>query len=210
MWYGLGAAIVTSFLALFPIVNPIGGAPFFFGLTAGDPPSYRQSQARLTALYVALILGVFLLAGRPLLTFFGISLAELQVAGGLLVAHTAWTMLAASDRHREPSKGPREEGQDIAFTPMALPLLAGPGSIGIIIGLAADFRRPEQFAGALIAIIAIAAVCYLCLAAADVIMERLGEQGVDAVSRILGFFILAIAIRLIAEGVGGLFPGRGV
>jgi MarC family membrane protein len=204
MWYTLGATAVETFLALLPIVNPIGGAPLFFGLTAGDAPEFRQQQARLTAFYVASILAVFLILGEPLLTFFGIRLPELEIAGGLLVAYAAWQLLTSNSEADAQARSTSSGGSDIAFTPMALPLLAGPGAIGVVIGLAVHFRGPVQYAGGLLAVAAIGVLCYVCLALAGRIMRRLGHRGVDALNRVLGFFILAIAVHFIGEGVNGI------
>jgi multiple antibiotic resistance protein len=207
MWYTLAKSVAETFLALLPIVNPVGGAPIFFGLTSGDQAGFRLQQARLVALYVGLILGVFLVAGEPLLTFFGIKLAELEVAGGLLVAYAGWQLLNTSSEE-EARKGQDARGnKDIAFTPMALPLMAGPGAIGVVIGISVQDVRLVEYAGSLIGIAAIALVSYVSLALSGHIMARLGHRGVDAINRVLGFFILAIAIHFIAGGIFGLLPG---
>lgn len=92
-----------TFAALLPITNPVGGAAVFATLTAGDDAATRARQARLTSVYVLGILAVFLLAGRPILEFFGISVGVLKIAGGLIVGHAAWAMVTGSGGSRRPS-----------------------------------------------------------------------------------------------------------
>src|SRR3954453_3855716 len=122
----LPTAATATFLALFPIVNPPGGIPLFFSLTANDSREERNRTALRTSLYVLAILVVFMLFGRFVLSFFGISLPVLKIAGGLIVANTAWVMVTASSRitHEESSEAMTKE--DISLTPMAMPMLSGP------------------------------------------------------------------------------------
>src|SRR5271154_2314473 len=96
--HGLPTAATATFLALFPIVNPVGGIPVFFTLTADFEPAERRRTALKTSVYVAAILVIFMLFGRFVLNFFGISLPVLNIAGGLIVANTAWGMVTGSSR----------------------------------------------------------------------------------------------------------------
>jgi multiple antibiotic resistance protein len=89
---------IGTLVALFPIANPVGAIPVFYSLTESDNRSERKQQARRTALNVVWILAVFLIAGRTVLEFFGISLNVLRIAGGLLVAHAAWEMVTSKQR----------------------------------------------------------------------------------------------------------------
>ena len=110
-------------MALFPIANPIGAVPVFYTLTATETSSQRHQQALQTATNVVLVLAVFLVAGRWILEFFGISLQVLRLAGGLLVAHTAWEMVTVRQRLTPSEKDEAMEKEDISFTPMAVPLI---------------------------------------------------------------------------------------
>jgi len=96
--HDLPSAATATFLALFPIVNPLGGIPMFFNLTANFSPEDRRRTALKTAVYVIAILIVFMFFGRFVLNFFGISLPVLKIAGGLIVANTAWGMVTGSSR----------------------------------------------------------------------------------------------------------------
>jgi multiple antibiotic resistance protein len=128
-------AALATFLALFPIVNPFGGVPMFFALTTDMDRAERRATALRTALYVIGILIVFLFFGRFVMSFFGISLPVLQIAGGLIVANTAWGMVTASSRMTPAESHEATTKEDISLTPMAMPMLSGPGSIGVVMGL---------------------------------------------------------------------------
>ncbi|MEH2164672.1 MAG: MarC family protein [Nostoc sp.] len=113
---------LATFVALFPIANPIGAVPVFYSLTAKETSSQRHQQAIQTATNVVLVLAVFLVAGRWILEFFGISLQVLRLAGGLLVAHTAWEMVTVRQRLTPSENDEAMDKEDISFTPMAVPL----------------------------------------------------------------------------------------
>jgi MarC family membrane protein len=108
--HNLPSAASETFLALFPIVNPLGGIPLFFSLTADYSPEERRKTGLKTALYVIAILVVFMLFGRFVLHFFGISLPVLKIAGGLIVANTAWDMVTGS-HPRNHGRKPRSHDQ---------------------------------------------------------------------------------------------------
>lgn len=192
---------IGTFVALFPIANPIGAVPIFYSLTATDSRVERRQQARRIALYVILILGLFLIAGRTVLEFFGISLNVLRIAGGLLVAHAAWEMVTSKHRltNSEHQAGMKQE--DISFTPMAIPLIAGPGSIGVVIGLATNITHWSGYLGCSFGIISFGALLYICLILGESLFALFGRNGFGALNRVQGFFILAIAVQLIADGV---------
>jgi len=110
----LPAAALATFLALFPIVNPFGGIPLFFALTASFTPEERNREAMKTAAYVFAILAVFMLFGRFVLSFFGISLPVLKIAGGLIVANTAWGMVTGSSRITSAARRGNHQGRFLA------------------------------------------------------------------------------------------------
>ncbi|MBR8836890.1 MAG: NAAT family transporter [Stigonema ocellatum SAG 48.90 = DSM 106950] len=195
------SSAVGTFISLFPIANPVGAVPVFYSLTSTDTPSYRKRQARQTALNVIWILAVSLVGGRSILQFFGISLGVLRIAGGLLVAHTAWEMVASRQRLTESEHKEAVDKEDVSFTPMAIPLVSGPGAIGVVIGLSAKITQWSDYFGCLVGIALLALLLYLCLTLGDSLINGLGKNGIGALNRVLGFFILAIAVQLIADGV---------
>jgi multiple antibiotic resistance protein len=198
--HDLPTAATATFLALFPIVNPFGGIPLFFSLTADFTPEERHSTALKTALYVIAILIVFMLFGRFVLNFFGISLPVLKIAGGLIVANTAWGMVTGSSRITMEENTDAMAKDDISLTPMAMPMLSGPGSIGVVMGLAADADHFLSYIGMLIGIAALGLAVYLSLSLGGPLVKRLGPSAVGAMNRIFGFLILAIAVQLVWNG----------
>jgi multiple antibiotic resistance protein len=202
---GILTYTIGTLAALFPIANPIGAVPIFYSLTAADTRSERRKKAQRTAINVVLILAVFLLGGRTILEFFGISLNVLRIAGGLLVANAAWEMVTSRQRLTASEQQAGSEQEDISFTPMAIPLIAGPGSIGVTIGLATKLTHWSDYLGCLIGIVLFGGLLYICLVLGESLLSILGRNGLGALNRVLGFFILAIAVQLIADGIISLF-----
>lgn len=198
----LSYAAIT-FLGLFPIANPIGVVPTFYKLTFDNPPNHRGRQARQVAINVIIVLTIFLMVGRLILDLFGFSLGALQISGGLLIAHTAWKMITV---HPSLSSAGSELGKegDITLIPMAVPIISGPGAIGMVMGLIAKDPQPANYVGSLLGIVGIGVLVYLCLTLGGPLIRLLGRNGVDAFTRLLGFFILAIAIQMMADGTFSL------
>jgi MarC family membrane protein len=197
----LPSAAGATFLALFPIVNPFGGVPLFFTLTSGFPSGERNRTALRTAMYVILILVFFMFLGRFVLNFFGMSLPVLKIAGGLIVANTAWGMVTASSRMTSAESDEASTKEDISLTPMAMPILSGPGSIGVVMGLAAHADSTLSYLGMVIGIVGVGLAVYLFLRLGGPLVARLGPGATGAINRIFGFLILAIAVQLVWDGV---------
>jgi len=199
-------AIPMAFLALFPLVNPVGAIPLFCTLTSDGTNEYRKKMAFKTSLNVVIILIVFLLIGKLLLEFFGISLPVLKIAGGLIVAHTAWEMVTSKNKLTKEETSELDDKEDISFTPMAMPMLSGPGSIGIVIGLtsANSVSSISYYLGFSVGIILLGIIVYILLIISLRLFKLLGTTGIGVMSRIMGFFILAIAVEIIYQGLLGL------
>jgi multiple antibiotic resistance protein len=200
----LPSAAVATFLALFPIVNPFGAVPIFFSLTADLPHAEPTRTAVKTAAYVATILIVFLFFGRFVLILLGISLPVLKIAGGLIVANTAWGMVTGSSRMTPAERNEASTKEDVSLTPMAMPMLSGPGSIGVVMGLAADAASPVSYLGMVIGIAALGLVVYLFLQLGGPLVKRLGPGAAGAINRIFGFLLLAIAVQLVCDGIADI------
>src|ERR1700693_221257 len=194
-------AATATFLALFPIVNPFGGIPLFFSMTSAFTPQDRYRAALKTACYVFAILVTFMFFGRFVLNFFGISLPVLQIAGGLIVANTAWGMVTCGNRITPAESDEAATKEDISLTPMAMPMLSGPGSIGVVMGLEDHLDTTTAYLGMVIGIAALAVTVYLFVRLGGPLVDRLGPGAVGAISRIFGFLILAIAVQLVWDGV---------
>lgn len=191
----------ATFLALFPIVDPFGGIPIFFTMTSSWTARDRQRTAIKTGIWVFVILVTFLFFGRFVLLFFGISLPVLKIAGGLIVANTAWGMVTSHARITPEESHEAQDKEDISLTPLAMPLMSGPGAIGIVMGLAAHVDSAASYMGMLIGIAAVALSVSLFFLMGGPLVRRLGPSAVGAINKIFGFLILAIAVQLVWDGV---------
>ncbi len=206
--HGLGQFLHTlphsaaaTFLALFPIVDPFGGIPIFFTMTSSWTSRDRLRTALKTGMWVFLILVTFLFFGRFVLSFFGISLPVLKIAGGLIVANTAWGMVTSHARITPAESHEAESKEDISLTPLAMPLMSGPGAIGVVMALAAHVDNSAAYFGMVIGIVAIALSVTLFFALGGPLVRRLGPSAVGAINKIFGFLILAIAVQLVWDGI---------
>ena len=209
--------MLGSVVALFPIVDPIGGVPIFLALTSNANPRLRNKISQKIALYVVLILITFLLFGGVILRFFGISLEVVRIAGGIVIFHAGWRSmesqpkLTKEDNQAATQKNNKQE--DISLMPMAIPMLAGPGAIAIVLGLSAQAGRSYTVETALnflavsLAILLIGGIVYLCLRSANFLLVWLGETGIRAITRILGLFILAIGVQFFLNGISDWMAG---
>src|ERR1700688_3068478 len=192
---------VATFLALFPIVDPFGGIPIFFTMTSHWSPRDRVRPGFKTGLWVFVILVTFLFFGRFVLHFFGISLPVLKIAGGLIVANTAWGMVTSHSRITPEERYEAQDKEDISLTPLAMPLMSGPGAIGVVMGLAAHVDSTASYMGMVIGIAAVALSVWLFFWLGGPLVRRLGPSAVGAINKIFGFLILAIAVQLVWDGV---------
>ncbi len=192
---------VAALAALLPIANPLGAMAAFSGLTGGFDRAEARRQAIKTGIYVFAILGVFALLGPAILSAFGISLPALQIAGGLVVCHSGFRMIVPTEALSQHEQDHAATKEDVSFSPMALPLVAGPGAIGVVIALGS--RHPDLFdrLGIVAATAILGALVGLALVVGSPLVNRLGKSGVGALTRIMGFLILAIGVELIVHGV---------
>jgi multiple antibiotic resistance protein len=186
----------ATFLALFPIVDPFGGIPIFFTMTSSWTARDRQRTAVKTGIWVFVILVTFLFVGRFILFFFGISLSVLKIAGGLIVANAAWGMVTSQARITPEESHEAKNKEDISLTPLAMPLMSGPGAIGVVMGLAAHVDSAASYLGT-----AVALSVSLFFWMGGPLVRRLGPSAVGAINKIFGFLILAIAVQLVWDGV---------
>ena len=200
--------LLIGFPALFSITDPLGNSVIFSQLTADRSHAERVTIARLAGLYALVILLCALWAGSYVLTFFGITLPALKVGGGLVVAATGWHLLfgrePSADEPDTPS-GPRTSAADMAFFPITMPLVVGPGAISVAITLGG--ARPDgafdlaYLLGVSLAAAAVAAIVCLLFTYAEAIGRVLGPAGSRAVKRIVALLLLAIGVQIVAIGV---------
>ena len=199
-------SISLSVITLFPLLNPPGAVPLFCSLTANNTNENRKTEAKKIAINVFFILLTFLLIGKLLLALFGISIAVLKIAGGLIVAHTAWEMVTGKEKLTRDESDEISVKRDITFTPMAMPLLSGPGAIGAVIGLNSrtSLENWNDIIGYIIGIVILCLIIYLVLILSIKLFKFLGTTGIGVMNRMMGFFILAIAVEMIRSGLTAL------
>jgi multiple antibiotic resistance protein len=203
------ATFLLAFSALFSIVNPLGGALIYSQITADRPRMERVVLARRVAVYSAVVMLVALWAGAPLLGFFGISLAALRIAGGLVVAAHAWELLSAPENQEDrKQKQATSEGlaPDVAFFPLTMPFTTGPGTISVAIALAASGPATGNdpwvfYFGASLAALAVAATVAVCYASADRVVALLGQARARVVSRLAAFILLCVGVQILITGI---------
>jgi multiple antibiotic resistance protein len=202
-------AFLLGFPALFSIVNPISGAFIFRGVTATRTPEVRARLARLVALNSLCVMMGALWAGSYVLAFFGITLAALRVAGGLVVALSGWRLLNAPEEHeeRKQEQAASAEGfEAIALFPLTIPLTTGPGTISVAVALGAGHPRLFAglgwfFLGMTAAAVAMTATIWVTYLYADRLTRMMGPTGTRTITRISAFLLLCIGVQILITGV---------
>jgi multiple antibiotic resistance protein len=197
--------ILGTVIALLPIINPFAATPVFLAITEGDTELQRKRQARRGCLYMVAILVLSLIGGTFIMNFFGISIPGLRIAGGLLVSGIGLSMLssrtpAQEERERDAARAKR----DISFTPLAMPMLSGPGSIAVTIGFTSLAETPLDYAAIILGIIVVAFISYLVLRISSRIVQVIGINGMSALTKIMGFLLLCIGIQFVVNGLLGV------
>jgi len=196
-------SIGATFAALLPIANPFSTAPVFVAVTRGFGEVRRNQQARLATIYMSSVLLGALFAGALILEFFGITVPVMRIAGGLIISRIGFGMVnpqpekQMSDENRAEAK----EMEDIAFTPIAMPLLSGPGSIAVTISMATTVERTVDYMAIAIGILLVAIFCWLVLRSSAYIVEKISSTGMDVLTRLMGFILVCIGIQFVVTGI---------
>ena len=188
------------------IINPFEVLPVYLKLLEGKDVETQRRVAWKSCVYALLLSLFFLIFGTLLLRLFGVPLSMVRIAGGIILMKIGFELFSSS-----PSGGGMipagGAGQDanIAFVPLAMPLMFGPGAIATILGMTSTIKQSStelaSFVAIVAAILATMFVTYLCLIYASKLSEKLGPMGIDAITRIVGFFVSAIGVALIFDGV---------
>ena len=199
----------TIFAALFSVINPLGTVPIFVGLTQADSKINRDKIAFWTAFNVLAILLISFFIGKFVLQFFGISINSLRMAGGLIITSSGFALLTGTfTKHKGMKKSSVqadiETRSEVSLTPLAIPMLAGPGSISLLITYNETMRSSFSVTIAVIAILAGCCCVYGVLRTSHMIVKSLGASGINAISRIIGFIVIAIGIEYIFKA-GAVF-----
>ena len=202
MYYEFFLSILGS---LFSVVNPLGAVPVFLSLTPNYSGAERKGTAMRTSIYFAILLTAFYFAGTLILQFFGISLSAMRIAGGLVILASGYGLLYGKmEDSRAVDKKVKQEAltkNDISFTPMAMPMLSGPGSISLLIGFSGQYPQIDQRLTIVAVIVVLAILIYGILVSSPALFKLLGFAGLQAMTRIMGFIVMAIGVQYIISGV---------
>ena len=208
----VGVALVT----LLPIINPVSTAVLLLSISEHLSPAQRNRQVTWACIYMTAILLAFLLAGHLIMVAFGISIPGIRLAGGMVIGILGFRMLFPGDGHittqgREEARKKR----NISFSPLAMPSLSGPGSIAVVVTMSSTIDgqhgidKVVAFSGVIVAILLTAIISWLVLRGAGFLRRFLGVNGVDSLSRVMGFLLICIAIQFAIVGVRDLIHNSG-
>ncbi|MEQ9258930.1 MAG: MarC family protein [Roseovarius sp.] len=199
--------LITAFVTLFVIIDPLGMTPLFVALTQGMTAARRRAIALRACIASALILIVFASFGEAVLGFIGISMPAFRIAGGLLLFLTALDMLfERRTKRREGTAGQAEEeddDDDPSIFPIAIPLIAGPGSIATVILLAGQRPGVEGLAWVIGVMLSVLVLVFLLFLTAGLLERALGRTGINVITRLLGMLLAALAVQFVLDGLRG-------
>lgn len=192
-------------LGIVPIVNPFSTAPVFISMTAHVSAQDRRKTATMACLYMGLLLLVFLFLGALILQFFGISLISLRMAGGLIIAYMGFRMLFPPEQPSIRKTDERDQDpRHLAFTPLALPMLCGPGSISVVLAMATEVSQQQVLLNKAVGYFVVAIgilistlVCWLVLWSSGSVVRFLGKSGIDATTKLMGFLLVCIGMEFV-------------
>lgn len=206
--YFLGALV-----SLIVITNPLSKLPLFVSLTQGMSEERRRQQALWAGIYSAAIMLVSLAGGNMLLAFFGISYGAMRIAGGLVVAMIGYQMLFGGNT---PNNAPivRRDKDDYAFFPIAMPGIAGPGTIAVVIGFSTEIAELKDYVDLAVAlgwtaaaIVVTASASWAVMRYSDLLTRRLGPSGTLVLGKLMGFILICIGVQFVGSGIRTFMAG---
>jgi multiple antibiotic resistance protein len=199
------ALFTETFTTLLAIINPLEVLPVYLRLLEGKDDATHRAVARKACFYALLLSFFFLIFGTWMLRIFGVPLAMVRVVGGIILMRIGFSLFMPQKQADAADLGAPDPGADIAFVPLAMPLMFGPGAIATIIGMTSTIAKSptevRSFAAVAAAILATMFATYLFLANARRLTQMIGPMGIDAATRIVGFFVSAIGVGLVFDGV---------
>jgi multiple antibiotic resistance protein len=192
------SVLIKTFVAVFVLADALGNAPIFLVLTKGMEPEQRNSVVDRASLVATGVLLGFAFAGKWILSYLEISIGSLRVAGGLLLLLIALKMLEG-----ELDTPIVEQQRDVAITPLALPLLAGPGTLTTVMLLMSE--SPNAHVSVVVGIVAAMFVTWFIVRQSGVIDQWIGAEGAVIVTQLLGFLLAALAVEIGSAGIRELF-----
>jgi multiple antibiotic resistance protein len=199
--------LLSVFAGFFAVMNPVANTPIFLSLTEGDPRDVQKKVARKAMVATFLLIVVFVALGKVIFDLFGVTLPAFRITGGVLIALIGYQMLhgESSTVHRQT---PAEAGSNldqslsVAITPLAIPILAGPGTIATAMNFASTGGIREM----VITLAAFAVLCvvtYFFFLSGGRMVAFLGKNGMNVITRIMGLILATIGVQMLIEGVTG-------
>lgn len=208
---------IGMFTTLLAIINPLEALPVFLKLLDGKDDEEHREVARRSCFFAMLLMFFFLLFGTLILRIFGVPLSMVRIVGGIILMRIGFELFSSSPSGASlirVASGSAQKGEDVAFVPLAMPIMFGPGAIATILGMTSLVKHSEfelvAFVAVSMAIVATMFVTYLFLAYAKNVLGRIGPKGIDAATRIVGFFVSAMGMGLIFHGVIEAFQAYAV
>ena len=199
---------LSVFMGFFAIMNPVANTPVFLGLTADDDAGTRRKIAAKALLVSAVIIVVFCAAGKLIFTLFGITLPAFRITGGILVALVGFHMLQGGEHStvQHPSDEDKKKSLDaalqVAITPLAMPILAGPGTIATAMNYASAGTLTE-FVVTVSAFFILCAITYVFFLSGERLVKYIGDNGVKVITRLMGLILAVIGVQMLIHGIGG-------
>ena len=202
-------ALVTFTSVLF-IVDPIAVIPTYLVITHDESAAARARTARRACIAATLLLIAFGVAGQLIFRVFGITMPAFRIAGGLILWMVAMDMLRGerSTQEGSPEIVEGREKEDVALTPLAMPMLAGPGAISTVMVLAAQAATPMRTAVVYASVVVTGVISWATLVVAERFVQRLGETGIRVMTRIMGLLLAAIAVQFVLTGIRDALAAR--
>jgi len=199
---------LSVFMGFFAIMNPIANTPVFLGLTAEDDPKTRRKIAAKALLVSFVIILVFSAAGKLIFHLFGITLPAFRIMGGILVALVGYHMLQGGEHSsiQHPSEEDKrkslEAELEIAITPLAMPILAGPGTIATAMNFAST-GGVSGFVVTVGAFMVLSVISYVFFVSGEHFVKYIGDNGIKVVTRLMGLILAVIGVQMLIDGIGG-------
>jgi multiple antibiotic resistance protein len=196
---------VSALVTLLVVIDPPGAAPIFASLTTNATDASRRSMAWRSVLIASAILLGFAVAGEPFLGALGISLDAFRVAGGIMLFLIAVDMVFEKRTKRREERAQSVEQEDVSVFPMAMPMIAGPGSIAAVMLLTARADTAAEYVAVYGALAIVLVLTLVALLAAGPIMRRVGAKVEAMITRLLGVILAALAAQIVIDGLKGAF-----
>ena len=196
--------ILGTVAGLLPVINPLAAAPTFLAITEGDSQARRLAQLRRACGFMVAILVGFLLFGTFIMNAFGISIPGLRIAGGMLVVGIGWRMLLGTNEalpHGEAANQAARAKPDVSFTPLAMPMLSGPGSIAVTVGFTSFATGLSDYLAIILGILVVAGLSYGTLRLSGRVVRVIGANGMNALTKIMGFLLVCVGIQFVVNGM---------